>query len=67
MLFSLGVLKHKCPFCPQNFTSHSSLEAHMAKHTGMKAYKCRFCSKSYAQAGQLTSHERVHTGEKPFV
>ena len=57
--FIIGVHKHKCPFCPQRFTSHSSLEAHMAKHTGMKAYKCRYCPKKLCSSWSTDCSRKI--------
>jgi uncharacterized Zn-finger protein len=46
--------------------SYSSLQEHLAKHSGDKPYKCEVCPKQFNHKTDLRRHMCLHTGEKPF-
>ena len=64
-----GSMNIKCVLCDTNFTTKSSLDAHVqAKHfKGLKTFQCNFCSHSFSFERYLKLHiEAVHNS-KPKV
>ena len=64
-----GSMNIKCVLCDTNFTTKSSLDAHIqAKHfKGLKTFQCNFCSHSFSFERYLKLHiEAVHNS-KPKV
>lgn len=59
---------HPCPVCKKLFSSASSVELHMAKHTGIKPFKCELCEFSTARKLYMKKHMLIkHSAIKPFL
>ncbi|XP_034838038.1 zinc finger protein draculin-like [Maniola hyperantus] len=56
----LKVFNHQCDLCAQTFYLPSSLQEHMAVHTGERNFKCEHCDKSYPGLKSLQCHMRSH-------
>ncbi|XP_045781626.1 PR domain zinc finger protein 5-like [Maniola jurtina] len=56
----LKVFNHQCELCAQTFYLPSSLQEHMAVHTGERNFKCEHCDKSYPGLKSLQCHMRSH-------
>ncbi|WVW79614.1 hypothetical protein I302_101583 [Kwoniella bestiolae CBS 10118] len=54
--------KHVCPVCDKRFNRPSSLNTHMAVHTGAKPYMCSRpdCQRRFSVSSNLRRHERTH-------
>ncbi|WWC90976.1 uncharacterized protein L201_005915 [Kwoniella dendrophila CBS 6074] len=54
--------KHICPVCDKRFNRPSSLNTHMAVHTGAKPYICSRpdCQRRFSVSSNLRRHERTH-------
>ncbi|KAK6906366.1 hypothetical protein I204_00822 [Kwoniella mangroviensis CBS 8886] len=54
--------KHFCPVCDKRFNRPSSLNTHMAVHTGAKPYMCSRpdCQRRFSVSSNLRRHERTH-------
>ncbi|XP_069363857.1 zinc finger protein 670-like isoform X2 [Maniola hyperantus] len=51
---------HQCVICTRSFYLPSTLQAHMATHTGERNFKCKHCDKSYLRLKSLNYHMRSH-------
>ncbi|WWD06972.1 hypothetical protein V865_005069 [Kwoniella europaea PYCC6329] len=54
--------RHICPVCDKRFNRPSSLNTHMAVHTGAKPYMCSRpdCQRRFSVSSNLRRHERTH-------
>ncbi|WVQ92987.1 hypothetical protein IAU59_000050 [Kwoniella sp. CBS 9459] len=54
--------RHVCPVCDKRFNRPSSLNTHMAVHTGAKPYVCNRpdCGRRFSVSSNLRRHERTH-------
>ncbi|WVF65305.1 hypothetical protein IAT40_000030 [Kwoniella sp. CBS 6097] len=54
--------RHVCPVCDKRFNRPSSLNTHMAVHTGAKPYICNRpdCGRRFSVSSNLRRHERTH-------
>ncbi|XP_052745813.1 uncharacterized protein LOC128199619 [Bicyclus anynana] len=59
--------KHKCAECEMRFFSTSSLQRHMAKHTGLRQFRCDVCFKAYGRKNTLREHMRIHADDRRFA
>ncbi|XP_022818934.1 zinc finger protein 260-like isoform X5 [Spodoptera litura] len=59
--------RHKCNECEMRFFLKSSLQKHMAKHTGLRQFKCDICLKAYGRKNTLREHMRIHANDRRFA
>ncbi|XP_050359491.1 telomere zinc finger-associated protein-like isoform X9 [Nymphalis io] len=59
--------KHKCEECEMRFFSKSSLQRHMAKHTGVREFRCDICLKAYGRKNTLREHMWIHADNRRFA
>lgn len=47
---------YACTKCPRKFFKEYRYEAHMRRHSGLKAYKCEQCDREFQKMGTLKAH-----------
>ena len=53
--------QYECQICGRNYTSKSSLRAHIAHvHKSNKTYKCKVCNKTFGSTDTLSAHMAKH-------
>ena len=55
-----------CEKCGKWLASSTTLEMHMAAHSGIKPFKCTICGKKSRTDSALRKHMNIHTGRKPY-
>lgn len=59
--------KHRCPYCPTEFTRQHNLKSHLLTHSQEKPYVCPTCQARFRRSHDLKRHARLHTGERPHI
>lgn len=57
----------ECKECKKRFSCNSSLQEHMACHSGAKPLSCHVCDRKFRQVAVLKRHIVTHSNEKPFA
>ena len=59
--------KHRCPYCPTEFTRQHNLKSHLLTHSQEKPYVCSTCQLRFRRSHDLKRHAKLHTGERPHI
>lgn len=66
-LRSPSAKKHRCPYCPTEFTRHHNLKSHLLTHSQEKPFVCQTCQSRFRRHHDLKRHMKLHTGERPHI
>ena len=56
--------KDKSYMCNARFASTRDVNAHVVKHSGVKAFKCNLCNKTFSHISSVKNHMIIHTEDR---